>query len=185
MKRKRFHSPADRGGSRSKNERRWSSRSGGFPSEENFQCLHCGAQVSTNPRFAGVQNRNHCPYCLYSRHVDLTTAGDRLCGCKAPMRPVGLTIKQTHKKYAREDSGELMLIHTCEGCASLSINRIAADDLADVILAIFEESLHMDDSLKERVSSQGIRLLVEADRRLVEIRLFGRKDPSSEMDVTD
>ena len=55
-----------------------------------FRCQHCGAYVSASRVLSGVSNRNHCPYCLWSRHLDLFEAGDRLAACKAPMRPVGL-----------------------------------------------------------------------------------------------
>jgi hypothetical protein len=48
-----------------------------------------------------VRNRNHCPYCLWSRCLDLFRAGDRLSACKAPMQPVGLALKHTRKKYGR------------------------------------------------------------------------------------
>jgi hypothetical protein len=42
-----------------------------------FTCKHCGAFVSALSVASGVINRNHCPFCLYSRHVDLFKAGDR------------------------------------------------------------------------------------------------------------
>ena len=93
-----------------------------------FKCRHCGSYISTARPLAGVGNRNHCPYCLWSRHLDLFEAGDRLAACKAPMRPVGLTLKNSRNKYARAASGELMLVHLCTDCSKISINRIAADD---------------------------------------------------------
>ena len=36
-----------------------------------FQCNHCKNYVSANMAFSEVINRNHCPYCLHSKHVDL------------------------------------------------------------------------------------------------------------------
>ena len=62
-----------------------------------FRCVYCGNFVSAAALFAGVKNRNHCPYCLWSRHLDLFEAGDRLSACKAPMRPIGVTVKIRHK----------------------------------------------------------------------------------------
>jgi hypothetical protein len=44
------------------------------------------------------------------------------------MAPVGLTLKKSRDKYARHTQGELMLVHRCQACGDLSINRIAADD---------------------------------------------------------
>lgn len=174
MKRSLYYSPHERIDTRSKAEQRWSARRGDSCADGSFRCIHCGAQVITDPLTSGVLNRNHCPYCLWSRHLDLRSAGDRLCACKAPMRPLGLTLKQSRKKYAREDGGELMLIHACDGCGGLSINRIAADDLAERIYAVYEQSLQLDQALDRRLDGQPIRLLVEGDRVLVRARLFGR-----------
>jgi hypothetical protein len=84
--------------------------------------------VSSAHLLSGVNNRNHCSYCLWSCHLDLFAAGDRLSACKAPMKPIGLTMKKSRNKYQRERRGELMLIHECVECRTLSINRIAADD---------------------------------------------------------
>ena len=93
-----------------------------------FRCAHCHVIVPCAHLVSAVNNRNHCPYCLWSCHLDLYTAGDRLSACKAPMTPIGLTMKQSRNKYQRERRGELMLIHQCTECRTLSINRIAADD---------------------------------------------------------
>ncbi len=174
MKRSLYFSPRERIETRSKAEQRWRARRGDTCVDGSFRCIHCSAQVVITPFYAGVLNRNHCPYCLWSRHLDLFNTGDRLCACKAPMRPLGLTMKQSRKKYAREDGGELMLIHACDGCGGVSINRIAADDLAERIYAVYERSLQLDEALDRRLDGQPIRLLVEGDRKLVRRRLFGR-----------
>ncbi len=173
MKRNLYFSPYETIETRSKAEQRWSTRQGDPSAEMSFRCVHCGAQVAASPHYAGVLNRNHCPYCLWSRHLDLFTAGDRLCACKAPMRPVGLTLKQSPKRYARPDSGELMLIHACVECSRVSINRIAADDLAEQIYAVYEQSLERMETIQQQLAGQPIRLLGEDDRRLVRARLFG------------
>ncbi|NJM07872.1 RNHCP domain-containing protein [Candidatus Gracilibacteria bacterium] len=49
---------------------------------QDFVCLHCGLYIAFHPQIAGVQNRNHCPYCLWSRHVDWCTSaiGSRTAG---------------------------------------------------------------------------------------------------------
>ena len=70
-----------------------------------FECGHCHQHVSAEPQQAGTRNRNHCPYCLWSKHVDLREAGDRLAACKGPMQPVGLTLKRGHKKYGGPQAG--------------------------------------------------------------------------------
>ncbi len=52
--------------------------------EQAFKCASCGAMVSTARESSGVNNRNHCPLCLCSRHVDEFKAGDRLCRLPQP-----------------------------------------------------------------------------------------------------
>ena len=65
---------------------------------------HCHVIVSSAHLLSGVNNRNHCPYCLWSCHLDLYTAGDRLSACKAPMKPIGLTMKRSRNKYQLESA---------------------------------------------------------------------------------
>lgn len=137
-----------------------------------FRCKHCSAYVSTDPILSGVNNRNHCPYCLHSRHMDLYEAGDRLSACKAEMRPVGLSLKKTNKKYGQQQ-GELMIIHLCAECGSISINRTAADDDAETILDIFARSRQLDPQIKARILQSGIQLLAASDYDLVRARLYG------------
>jgi hypothetical protein len=144
-----------------------------------FRCLHCRQPVSATPIFSGVKNRNHCPYCLWSRHVDLCVAGDRLAACKEPMRPIGLTIKRTRNKYGPEEvktsvpAGELMLIHQCAACGKVSINRVAADDIPEMVLATFEDSLTLDAPTQALLAGSGVVPLRAVDLPLVQRRLFG------------
>ncbi len=142
--------------------------------ETGFSCTHCHRHVTCDSSISGVRNRNHCPCCLWSRHVDLKTPGDRLGTCQARMQPVGLTLKRTNQKYGLEPDGELMLIHICEACGKISINRIAADDSASAILDVFRTSLKSGARLRARFVDAGIQLLRAADRKLVQTRLFGK-----------
>lgn len=97
--------------------------------EKGFICEHCRAPVSTN-RFIGTSHRNHCPFCLWSKHVDEKISGDRKSRCHGMMKPIGLAFKK---------SGELMLVHLCQRCGKESRNRIAGDDDPKIILTISEE----------------------------------------------
>jgi hypothetical protein len=124
---------------------------------------------------AGVKNRNHCPYCLWSRHVDLFEAGDRLAVCKARMQPIGLTLKRTRKKYGLAQYGELMLIHQCEDCGRVSVNRSAADDDPALIFDIFKASFSLDTRVKTELAAHGINALSAADGNIVHAQLFGRE----------
>ena len=67
----------------------------------------------------GTRHRNHCPSCLWSRHVDDDVPGDRASDCGGSMEPIGVTVR---------DDGEWALVHRCTACATLRSNRIAGDD---------------------------------------------------------
>lgn len=85
--------------------------------QESFKCGHCRAFIG--PTLSGGRHRNHCPLCLYSRHVDGNRPGDRASGCRSLMEPVGV--------FARP-SGEQVILHRCLGCGLERHNRVAADD---------------------------------------------------------
>lgn len=140
-----------------------------------FTCKNCGQIVSSQTFVSGVVHRNHCPYCLHSRHVDLFEAGDRLCACKSLMAPVGLTIKRSRDKYTIHRNGELMLVHRCKECGGLAINRIAADDDPYKIIAILQNESGQK-VLEANCRQQGIILLRQEDLPLVNKRLFGQKN---------
>ena len=143
-------------------------------SSGDFKCTHCHSPVSALPELSGVRNRNHCPYCLWSRHLDWQRAGDRLSACKAPMQPLGLALKQRRKRYAPAQGGELMLIHQCSACGKLSLNRIAADDNNYELYEVFERSLALDNALFAQISASGISPLQTGQQHLLQARLFGK-----------
>ncbi len=82
-----------------------------------FTCGHCGRFVGPLP--SGGHNRNHCPYCLYSRHVDAERSGDRASLCGGLMAPIGVF---------ERPNGEEVIIHRCETCGFERFNRVGADD---------------------------------------------------------
>jgi hypothetical protein len=141
--------------------------------DRDFTCLHCRNTVSTHPLLSGVNNRNHCPYCLYSRHLDLFEAGDRLSACKAGMRPVGLSLKRSKKKYPGAGRGELMLVHLCEECGKASLNRLAADDDADLIFEVYTTPFGLAEDERRQLCKSGVEVLQVGDMRLVREQLFG------------
>jgi len=143
---------------------------------EGLECGHCGWWTLTT-KFIGTHNRNHCPHCLWSKHVDLEKAGDRKALCGAGMEPVGLTFKRVGAdKYGKPRQGELMVVHCCTNkkCGKISINRIAADDDPKTILVVFEQSKTMNATLRETIAEKGINLLTEKDANAVQIQLFGK-----------
>lgn len=86
---------------------------------EDFVCGHCGVRVS------GTGYTNHCPKCLWSKHVD-KDPGDRLEPCGGMMEPTSL--EGTTPKYR--------IVHTCTVCAMVRRVRVAADDDAETLVAL-------------------------------------------------
>src|SRR5512141_599754 len=142
-----------------------------------FKCVHCGVIVSSAHFLSGVNNRNHCPYCLWSCHLDLYAAGDRLSACKGQMKPIGLTMKNGRNKYRLEKRGELMLIHQCIECGALSINRIAADDDPSIIVDVFQKSL--DHHVHQICEAHGILALQAQDVDALYRQLYGSLEIST------
>ena len=98
---------------------------------QTFICSYCGSTVS--PVAYGGSQRNHCPKCLRSLHVDLRK-GDRRCGCRGNMEPIGVWVKP---------AGEWALIHRCIKCGFIRANRIAADDNEVLLFTLAARPLTM------------------------------------------
>ncbi len=81
--------------------------------DNGFVCAHCGREVLP----LGYSSRNHCPFCLWSLHVDILP-GDRANECGGALRPVRVE-PDAKKGY--------VVIHRCERCGELRRNRAAHD----------------------------------------------------------
>ena len=79
--------------------------------KENFVCGHCGEAV------VGNGYTNHCPHCLWSKHVDVHP-GDRAADCLGLMAPVGYVAT----------GGEYVIIHVCSRCGARKPNKLSPDD---------------------------------------------------------
>jgi len=140
---------------------------------ESFKCLNCGKTVKEDS-LIGTKNRNHCPYCLWSLHLDQKVSGDRKSICKEKMETIGLTFKKEGvDKYRKEEKGEVMIIHRCTKCGKVSINRIAGDDNEKEILNLFEKGLNMNEELKEKLEKEEIAVLKEEDKEELNRQLLG------------
>ena len=93
-----------------------------------FVCRNCGKKVESIKY--GGSYRNHCPFCLWSRHVDGNEPGDRNSGCKGMMKPMSVFTRKT---------GEYVLVHKCVECNFERYNRIAGDDDFEAILKLASE----------------------------------------------
>jgi hypothetical protein len=96
------------------------------------------------------------------------------------MKPIGLTIKSTWKRYGH-GQGELMLIHLCTECENLSINRIATDDDPQALFDIYEDSFRVDTSTRVRLVADDIHILDKSDSDTVRVNLFGQAAEPVEM----
>lgn len=91
---------------------------------ENFICENCNKEIKKANKTA----RDHCPYCLYSKHVDINP-GDRLNNCQGLLKPIGIEkFKDTYK-----------ILYKCENCNKSHKNIIADDDNMDLIIKLSVE----------------------------------------------
>lgn len=82
--------------------------------DEAFRCAACGRDVPEG----GRRPRDHCPWCLHSRHVDVVP-GDRAAECGGDLVPVAL------EPGAKGAS----IRYRCAACGAERRNRVL-DDLA-------------------------------------------------------
>lgn len=83
-----------------------------------FVCLNCGKEVMplTNGSY-----RNHCPFCLYSLHVDIIP-GDRKNTCRGLMKPIG--VEYNSKKG-------FQIVHKCTVCGAIQKNKVAENTIQE------------------------------------------------------
>lgn len=87
--------------------------------DENFICENCNKNVNKLSYTA----RDHCPFCLYSKHVDINP-GDRENTCKGMLVPIGIEkFKDSYK-----------IIYKCKKCGQMHKNIMANDDNMDLII---------------------------------------------------
>lgn len=87
--------------------------------DEVFICENCGFNVEK----LGYSCRDHCPNCLYSKHVDINP-GDRKNKCHGLLKPIGIEkFKDSYK-----------IIYECEKCKKTHKNIVAKDDNINEII---------------------------------------------------
>ena len=81
--------------------------------DEEFICENCQKKVEK----LNYTARDHCPYCLYSKHVDINP-GDRQNNCLGLLEPISIEkYKNTYK-----------IIYKCTKCHERHKNIMANDD---------------------------------------------------------
>lgn len=140
-----------------------------------FDCSHCSEWAPINDQI-GTHNRNHCPHCLWSKHLDKEKLGDRKSDCLSGMEPIALTFKKEGSDRYEEEGrriGELMLVHECVADGKLRVNRIAGDDNTDQLLYVFQRGLDIVAPLIGRLASEAIIVADLSDMAEVQNQLFG------------
>ena len=89
--------------------------------KQDFTCGHCGASIKGNGY------TNHCPNCLWSKHVDVNP-GDRANICGGMMEPVAVDM----------DHGEYIIIHKCGNCGMSKRNKIVKTDNFEAVISLTE-----------------------------------------------
>ena len=79
--------------------------------DSGFICVHCKKEVLPMEK----SSRNHCPFCLWSLHVDINP-GDRANECRGELEPISAT-PDPKKGY--------VITHKCTKCGALSRNKAA------------------------------------------------------------
>ena len=80
---------------------------------EDFICENCGKDVEKSSYTA----RDHCPYCLNSKHVDINP-GDRENKCHGLLEPIAVEkYRDTYK-----------IIYKCQKCGEIHKNILHIDD---------------------------------------------------------
>lgn len=94
--------------------------------DESFICENCKAEVEP----LGYTCRNHCPQCLYSKHVDINP-GDREEICHGLLKPIDIEIS-SKKGY--------IIVFKCIKCGKIRKNKMADDDNMELVYKIIKEN---------------------------------------------
>ena len=84
---------------------------------DTFRCQNCRLDVSIDA--PGTTHRNHCPTCLWSRHLDDDAPGDRAADC-------GSSWSRSRSACAVTANGRSCT--AASHCRTVHLNRIAGDD---------------------------------------------------------
>lgn len=90
--------------------------------DEEFICENCGKKVEK----LGYTSRDHCPYCLHSKHVDCFP-GDRSETCHGILKPIKVEI-DSKKGY--------VIVYKCKKCYNIKRNKAAEDDNTDLLIQL-------------------------------------------------
>lgn len=79
--------------------------------DDGFICAHCGKEVKP----LGYTSRDHCPFCLWSIHIDVNP-GDRANECHGNLVPI---------KVETDSKKGYVIVYKCDKCGEIHRNRAA------------------------------------------------------------
>ncbi|MFH1030492.1 MAG: RNHCP domain-containing protein [bacterium] len=85
--------------------------------KEDFICEKCGVKIKGNGY------TNHCPCCLWSKHVDINP-GDRKALCGGIMKPIKIETKRK----------DFIIVHKCVKCGYEKRNKASVNDNVGILL---------------------------------------------------
>lgn len=92
--------------------------------KEDFVCEHCQYAVEGNGY------TNHCPACLWSKHVDVNP-GDRAATCSSLMKPQDFELRGEERR----------ITHRCVTCGHTKSNKTSPEDNFELLLKLSNHSL--------------------------------------------
>ncbi len=90
---------------------------------EDFTCAHCSKEV------VGTGYTNHCPLCLWSKHVDVNP-GDRAEMCGGMMEPVS----------GENESNKQMITQQCTTCGFRRRATLRPEDSFDAFITVLKKA---------------------------------------------
>lgn len=88
--------------------------------KEDFTCQNCGQLVFGNGY------TDHCPSCLYGKHVDLDIPGDRASDCHGLLKPLKVVFEK----------GKYRIYYKCTSCSHQFRVWADPDDNQDILLSL-------------------------------------------------
>ena len=90
------------------------------PKTKEYVCEYCDAKV------LGGRYNNHCPVCLWSKHVDDKIPGDRSSKCQGLMEPIRVIKKNDNFR----------ILHKCVECDKEFTVDVSDEDNKELIIKL-------------------------------------------------
>ncbi len=94
------------------------------PPQEEVVCEHCGF------KFLGGGYVDHCPRCLWSKHVDEDVPGDRKSACRGMMEPWKAEVGKR---------GKVIIYYRCQRCGKEIRSAKREEDNLDVVIDLLNK----------------------------------------------